>query len=117
MKRDMDLIRKILVGMEGLEESPTSTGEFQVEGFTDGQVNYHLRLLVEAGLIVAADAGDEWIPLYLTWQGHEFIDASREDSRWEKAKSVVMAKTGGLSFELIKDVLLKWGSAAIMGSM
>jgi hypothetical protein len=47
--------------------------------------------------------------------GHEFLDASREPSRWEKAKSVVLEKTGGLSLEALKQVLFQLIRDAVSG--
>jgi hypothetical protein len=66
-------------------------------------------LLNEAGLIVAVDASSmqdiQWIPQRLTWQGHEFLDSSRDNNVWNKAKEI-MAKTGGFAFEIAKPLLI-----------
>lgn len=43
----------------------------------------------------------------LTWAGHEFLEASRDDSRWEKVKRLLLEKTGGLSFEVLKAGLVQ----------
>jgi hypothetical protein len=40
----------------------------------------------------------------LTWLGHEFLEASREPSRWEKAKEI-SRKAGGLTVGMMLDVL------------
>jgi hypothetical protein len=69
-------------------------------------------LLDEAGLLVARDLPNtsnwlNWRPTRLTLAGHEFLDASREPSRWQKAKKVVLEKTGSLSFEALKQVLFQ----------
>ena len=46
------------------------------------------KLLYQAGLIDAEnDSGAddfEWIPISLTWQGHEFLDVARNDTVWKK---------------------------------
>jgi hypothetical protein len=68
-----------------------------------------LILLGEAGLInaiVPKSRDDEQvIPNRLTWQGHEFLDASRDDKAWETVKSA-MDKSGGFVFEVAKQILL-----------
>lgn len=46
------------------------------------------------------------LPLHLTWQGYEFLEAARSESGWENGKQVVLSKIGGLSFELIKAYLM-----------
>lgn len=124
MKRDMDLARKILLMIEECPEAsfeqPMNNADdegdededgsrFRVEDCKPDLASYHVKLLAEAGLIEARDAstmsGDDWWPVSLTWAGHEFLDASREPGRWEKAKKLVMDKTGSLSFEVLKAVL------------
>jgi hypothetical protein len=84
---------------------------FYVEGYETEIAIYHVKLLAEAGLIEAQDASDmsgsDWQPISLTWDGHEFLEAAGEPSRWEKAKKLVKEKTGSLSFDVLKAVLLK----------
>lgn len=69
-------------------------------------------LLSEAGLVEARDASDSdglcWMAMRLTHDGHEFLDASRDESVWRKAKKVVAEKAGGVSFDVIKALLVKW---------
>jgi len=48
MKRDMDLIREILLEIEKLPPN-TETGEFPIEGWKPEEINYHIRLLCQAG--------------------------------------------------------------------
>ncbi len=43
----------------------------------------------------------------LTWADHEFLEAARNETFWKKAKGTVKEKTGGLSFELLKQMLLQ----------
>jgi hypothetical protein len=112
MKRDMDLARRILLD---IEECPDADGQgwlqVKIEGHSEQVISYHVMLLHEAGLIDARDLSDsdgaDWRPTCLTWDGHEFLDASREPGRWQKAKKVVMEKTGGLGFEALKQVLFQ----------
>ena len=67
MKRDMDLVRKILMHVEKMDNL-----EFALEGYEKQCVAYHVRLLVEAellhataltclsGEIVLQDCGHTW---------------------------------------------------------
>ena len=75
------------------------------------EVTYHVKLLEEAGLLEIRDlsnlSGLQYYPTRLTWAGHEFLDAARDDSRWQKAKRLVIEKAGSLSFELLKQALMK----------
>jgi hypothetical protein len=52
----------------------------------------------------------------LTWTGHEFLEASRDDSRWNKAKKIITEKTGSFSFEILKSILMDLMRGAISGS-
>jgi len=110
MKRDMDLIRKILLYIEE-NIYPHNPGEVKIEGSSQYEVAYHLKLLDDAGLIFANDVSDssgpDFIVLGLTWQGHEFIEAARDNKRWEKAKTTILKKVGSLSFSLLNEFLVK----------
>ena len=106
MKRDMDLAREILLKVE---QSPQATGggviDVKIEGRSDDEVSYHVMLLHQAGLIKAIEPpcdDIDWAPSCLTWDGHEFLDAYREDTFWRKAKSYVLEKTGSLTMEAMK---------------
>lgn len=109
MKRDIELARLILLE---IEKQSTYLAEIKMEfdGYTEEQTYYHVMLLHEAGLLIALDSsgmGDlYWIPQRLTWQGHEFLDASRNSHIWEKVK-YLMAKSGGFVFEVAKPLLIK----------
>jgi hypothetical protein len=121
MKRDMDLCREIL---RQIEESPESAGPaVKVDGRSDEEISYHVKLLAEAGLVEAGVADGRfddrmsdgsvrtrfqkvYSPVSLTWNGHEFLDAARNDTIWRKAKAKVISATGGLVFEVLKAALL-----------
>ena len=108
MKRDMDLVREVLLKVE---EMPFD-GRFydvNVEGCSDEVINYHVMLLNEAGLIEAIDlsnlGGPCWKPKRLTYSGHEFLDAARSDTVWQKAKAVTLKSAGTLTLEGLKIAL------------
>jgi hypothetical protein len=41
----------------------------------------------------------------LTWEGHDFIDAARNDTTWSDAMEKVKSARGSLSFALLKQLL------------
>jgi hypothetical protein len=113
MKRDIDLIRELLLQLEGggsLENIP---------GRTPKEIAYHVSLLEDAGLVAQEIyqnifLNDSFLDgIRITWAGHEFLDASRSMSLWETAKKLTLEKTGALSFEVIKAVLVQLGKNAI----
>ena len=111
MKRDMDLVRKILFAMEDYETGFVNR-EIKIDGYSEEEVGYHVYIMDEAGLLVRIDAthrgssSPEAIPSRLTWAGYDFLDACRDEGRWNKAKGVIN-NIGGASFEVVKTVLVE----------
>jgi len=111
MTRDIELIRKILLEAEKKETlSGWITPSF--DGYTDEVISYHICLLMQAEFVEGIDLRTQTSYEYgvknLTWRGHEFMDASRNESIWRKAKKFLGPKITTVSIELIKDVLLKY---------
>jgi len=107
MQRDIDLIRSILLDLEA-RGSYTDWLDVDVEAYSPEQVDYHLELLIEAGFVVVPASGRELSrrhPLRLTWDGHEFLDAARNDMRWHRVKASV-DEIDGLPFAFVKAALL-----------
>jgi hypothetical protein len=119
MKRDWDIIRTILVRVE--EISPDE-GALQLSAFAPEQaasVSYHMELLIEAGLVsgkMSKTLGPgpyNFIVMRLTWQGHEFIDAIRNDTVWQKTKKSFLTNGISMTFDLVKSVATDIASAYI----
>ncbi len=112
MKRDLDLIRSILLSMEANEHGIAADCP-AIEGFTEEQIGYHVYLMGQAGLITVADAttlsdqSPSAIPLSITWAGHDFLDSVKDETLWKKAKSIVLKPAAGVAF----DVLVAWVKA------
>ena len=54
MKRDMDLVREILLALEAQEEA-FSPQRLEIDGYSAEQIGYHCYIMDEAGLLEAAD--------------------------------------------------------------
>jgi hypothetical protein len=110
MKRDMDLIRLILLALEGNQAANSESRKFQPR-----DIAYQSELLIDAGLVEGVVLKDEkGLPhaaaLHrLTWQGHDFLDAMRDDSVWRKAKETILKPIGGVTFDLLLEWLKKEG--------
>lgn len=115
MKRDLGLIRSLLLNLEALEKKAfdivsieASEPEIAVDGYDADQVDYHMGLLYEARLITSgqdinAMADGTWIFRRLTWDGHDFLDTVRDPEVWKRTKSGA-SKLGGLAFGAFKDM-------------
>lgn len=113
MKRDMDLVRKILFEVE--KEPYTGVGnEINIPEYSGDDIEYHLMLLEEAGFIEVAPRGmsESLKPTRLTWEGHEFLDAARDNTRWEKAKGA-MSQAGGFALDVMKQLLVQYLKAEL----
>ena len=104
MKRDMNLIRLLLLETEGEEPKP------DVSAFTEARLLYHSALLIEAGLVhgtIILDNGQpiNTVTLRLTWAGHEFIDAARNDTVWRKALERIKKSGVDVPLSLLKEIL------------
>ncbi len=116
MKRDIELVREILLWMEAQAEGRNvNTWKFDIPERTQKEIGYHAYLMHQAGLIIAYDGTPieadtpNWIPSMITWAGHEFIAASRDNGLWEKAKKHVIGPAVGISFTLLLEYLKEEG--------
>ncbi|NQU21047.1 MAG: DUF2513 domain-containing protein [Candidatus Nealsonbacteria bacterium] len=111
MKRNMDLVRSILLA---IEESKTGYAprDLRIEGYTEEQIGYHIYIMKEGGLVNGTDVttmddnGPTAVATSMTWTGHEFLDAARESERWKEAKSL-LDKVGGAALGVWQTVLTK----------
>lgn len=103
MKRDLALIRELLIELEGNPQMQTR--KLTLDGFTREEIDYHARLLLDAQFAagLSTDAGVEFYSL--RWKGHEFIDAARDDTVWRKATEKVGATVGSVSVGVMRAIL------------
>ena len=93
MKRNVDLIRQLLLG---IERETSTQYDFCIESVDELEKWYNVDLLVEANLIRgvtvswASDASGPYVSfkglVAMTWQGHDFLDAVRDDTVWSNCK-------------------------------
>jgi hypothetical protein len=109
MKRDMDLVRELLLKLEAFPAEYGDVFAFNlgdadvaVDGRTDAEVMYHLELLRERGLIDSPGSQPMTGVTFsgLTWQGHDFADSMRDSQIWLATKEGA-EKAGGWTFDLV----------------
>src|SRR5262245_18055465 len=110
MKRDMDLIRAIMLEREASPD-PRRDLKLSAHGFAPEEISYHVKLLHQAGYVEAIDFSTlqelEWRPTVLTWQGHEFLATTRNEKVWAKVKAVMKDRGISLPFSLIQELAIK----------
>ena len=108
MKRDMDLIRKILLHVEQHDDL-----QFVIEGYSEQQIAYHVRLLVEAELLHAVAQPASVATLsYKTAATHAL--PGKAMSSWRPAAmrvcgprpSRLLGLMGGMVLDVLKSVLI-----------
>ena len=108
MKRDLDLVRQLLLQIEALPAGPPA--QYRTSEIEDPVLLAHFELVIAAGLVNGKIArsqgarGDVISISGLTWEGHEWIDVVRDSRVWDEAKRTLLDSGGALSFELIKAV-------------
>tara|TARA_R110002020_G_scaffold189446_2_gene388419 strand:- start:13796 stop:14176 length:381 start_codon:yes stop_codon:yes gene_type:complete len=107
MKRDMDLIRLILLDIEEKDKGSGQTVTIGDLGHTSEVVIEHLFLLKNAGFIEGIDAshmqGRDLLVQRLTWNGHEFLNTVRDPDVWAKTKKGA-DKVGAFSIEILSEI-------------
>ena len=108
MKRDMDLVRKILLAMEA--DQPV----IMTLGYDPDVVGHHVWLMEQGDLITVSatsthdDVGPVAVPGAITWKGQEFLDAVRDDDVWNEVNRRLRAQgLSSLPLELLQVLALK----------
>jgi len=92
VKRDMDLIRELLLRIESEPQldgshftvfnNPADFGDHSQE-----EISYHVDLLFEAGFVKGSRTLDPAPAISkLTWEGHEFVDNIHDPGIWAGVK-------------------------------
>lgn len=117
MKRDIELIKEILIEIEK-SGAPNEVVDVDIPEKSQEEISYHIKLMNQAGLVEAEDVSGtgsfQWLPVSLTWQGHEFLDAIRNDTVWSKMKSKIKEQGGSLPFHVIKELAVKFSNELIL---
>ena len=109
MKRDMEVIRKVLLAIEEQYED-VAIYDLKVEDLGMKTIAYHCNLLYNAGYVNDYKAQYVESELYsfgvssLTWEGHEFLDKIRDDSIWNKTKEQIAKKGLPMVIDVVKDI-------------
>lgn len=105
MKRDMDLVRELLLKIEAAPGKPR--WEHLIDAQDPEAVvlgTEHLKLMQEAGLIAGVSTQSlsgpyQLLDIALTWRGHEFLDTIRDSEVWRRTKSgAEKAGVAGIGF-------------------
>ena len=96
MKRDMELVRKMLLAMEE-QDSYRTKYPLTIDGYDENTILHHAWLMQNAGLIACGEIGNpkpkdiapQASPICINWEGYEFLANARDPEAWDKARAVL----------------------------
>lgn len=119
MKRDIDLMREILMQVEAhpAGEDLSSQG-VKIPGHDPVTISEHVWLLKQAHLIEATFPGDSpsrgvFVIFRLTPEGHDFVAHAHQSELWEKAKGTAARMGVGVTVDVMKKLLIEYAGKAI----
>lgn len=82
--------------------------DIEINGYDRQQIAYHAVLLSDAGYIDGQDrsslASRNFHIRRLTNQGHDFLDAIRDQTVWGNTKNKVLEHGGSIALGLVKEI-------------
>jgi hypothetical protein len=120
MKRDWDLVRRILLTVE--EAAPGAhVMSHQFPDLDNPTLFEHVKVLKNAGYLEAqllplktGHGGDDFVILGLPWDGHDLLAKMRSDTWWAKIKATAKEKGIEFTFDVVKT-LAGPAAAAVLG--
>lgn len=125
MKRDIDLLRRILLEVENSDGTSPLNGRrlAQLTGADERAVNYQLKLLVDAGWVESvgephytsrsSDAVPDLVLVSsLTNKGHDFLEAVGEPSRLQRFLAWAGEKLVGASLSTVLQQAVRFAAGA-----
>lgn len=110
MRRNMDIVRHILLETEQAESYSLDSSRMTTEEWDSDEVSYNAEIMVEAGLLDASVSQTlgrrypEVLIKRLTWEGHDLLDTIRDDTVWTKTKAKLGETVGTAALEVVKAV-------------
>lgn len=111
MKRDLNLLRNMLLRIEELD---ATKGKITIDSFLDlcnnpSLISLHIKLLIDDGLIETSEPihcgiiSDYWI-YRLTSSGYDYLDAIRNPSIWQSTLNKIESVGGSVTLDIVKSI-------------
>ena len=98
MKRDMDLVRELLLWMEGRSEHAFFLTELPSLSSRETMIA-HAQILQSGGFLEQGQPG----VLRISWSGYEFLEKVRDPEIWRNTKAGA-AKLGSWSVKILGEI-------------
>ena len=112
MRRDLDLVRRILRSVADAP-GPVEIGALTTATEGRAKVGEHVRIMTEAGLVKASFFAADNDPYgrvtisRLTWAGQDYLAAVRPDDVWEAVKAEGLRAGVELTLDTVKALASK----------
>ena len=112
MKRDLDLIRKILLEIEKMPAGSDPVQIHSVGGdYSSEEITHHLGLVHDVGFIdaekIATYDGTTYLVHRMTWGGHDYLDSVRSDAVWSRVQRKLGKIGGTAALESVKQLAIE----------
>lgn len=110
MKRDLDLIRDIMLRIEASNKTSFMAPDFMDLCDNENTLYYNIHLMYQAGFIDAFDVSScgfvfpQYQIQWLSNSGCEYLDSVRNNSVWAKTKTALKSVGGNASLEVVKNI-------------
>jgi hypothetical protein len=119
MHFDPDTARNIL--LEAEKAPPNRSPDVNLPQLQPDEMIEYIELLNEAGLLEAkmmrssmGGARNYRATIErLTYEGHQFLAAARNETLWNRAKSHVLKSGGAMTIEVLKSLLILYAKQAV----
>lgn len=118
MKRDLELIRRILLEVEACDQYPMYSDQFEFDGYDLATVNRHIVLLMDVNYLDAECFPREnemqlCIINRITMSGYDYLDSIRSNRVWDAVKRGISTVVGGAASASL-DVIKQYASEVLL---
>lgn len=111
MKRDLNLIRNMLLRIEELNSTKQ---KITIESFLDlcadsALISLHIELLIDSNYIETSEpiycgVIKDFLIYRITSDGYDYLDSIRENSIWERTENMLFKVGGSAALDVVKSV-------------
>jgi hypothetical protein len=118
LTRDVELFRQILIAIEK-QPAGTRAHTIDIPGHSAEEIYEHALLTQDAGLIEGTfhRSMPHFVVRRLTNEGHDFLEAAKQETLWAEAKAMVRKNIGTVTIAALKTVLNELVQKAVTGRM
>ncbi|WP_196598595.1 DUF2513 domain-containing protein [Pectinatus frisingensis] len=112
MRRDLDLIREMLIKIELADSNKRKITSEYFSSLSDNEnkIIFHIELLIDAGFIEAVEIPmmkiSDFCIKRLTFDGCDYLDSIRDENIWEKTKNKLKLVGSAASLEVVQYVAI-----------